>query len=109
MAGMLLAFAFLLTGQLLFAQGKQVSGVVNDAFGPVIGASVVEKGTTNGVITDLDGNFKLTVSGESAILQISYVGYQTQEIAVAGKSAFSVMMKEDSEMLEEVVVVGYGA
>lgn len=106
---MLLAVCLLLAGQQLFAQGKQVNGVVNDAFGPVIGASVVEKGTTNGVITDLDGNFKLTVSSESVILQISYVGYQTQEIAVAGKTSFNIQMKEDSEMLEEVVVVGYGA
>ncbi len=109
LAGMLLALAFMLTVQQLFAQSKQVSGVVNDAFGPVIGASVVEKGTTNGVITDLEGNFKLTVSGENATLQISYVGYQTQEIPVAGKTSFNILMKEDSEMLEEVVVVGYGA
>ena len=100
---MLLAVCLLLAEQQLFAQGKQVNGVVNDAFGPVIGASVVEKGTTNGVITDLDGNFKLTVSSESVILQISYVGYQTQEIAVAGKTSFNI------QMLEEVVVVGYGA
>ncbi|WP_373835465.1 carboxypeptidase-like regulatory domain-containing protein, partial [Bacteroides heparinolyticus] len=99
---MLLALAFMLTVQQLFAQSKQVSGVVNDAFGPVIGASVVEKGTTNGVITDLEGNFKLTVSGENATLQISYVGYQTQEIPVAGKTSFNILMKEDSEMLEEV-------
>lgn len=109
LAGILLTLAFLLTGQLLFAQGKQISGVVNDAFGPVIGASVLEKGTSNGVITDLDGNFKLTVSNDNAVLLISYVGYKTQEIPVAGKTSFSIMMKEDSEMLEEVVVVGYGA
>lgn len=108
-AGLLLTLAFLLTGQLLFAQGKQISGVVNDAFGPVIGASVLEKGTSNGVITDLDGNFKLTVSNDNAVLLVSYVGYKTQEIPVAGKTSFSIMMKEDSEMLEEVVVVGYGA
>lgn len=109
LAGILLTLAFLLTGQLLFAQGKQISGVVNDAFGPVIGASVLEKGTSNGVITDLDGNFKLTVSNDNAVLLVSYVGYKTQEIPVAGKTSFSIMMKEDSEMLEEVVVVGYGA
>lgn len=109
LAGLLLTLAFLLTGQLLFAQGKQISGVVNDAFGPVIGASVLEKGTSNGVITDLDGNFKLTVSNDNAVLLVSYVGYKTQEIPVAGKTSFSIMMKEDSEMLEEVVVVGYGA
>lgn len=98
-----------LATQTALAQSKQVSGVVSDALGPVIGASVLEKGTANGVITDLDGNFKLTVSGENAILQISYVGYTTQEIATKGKTSFRITLKEDSEMLEEVVVVGYGA
>ena len=73
LAGMLLAFAFLLTGQMLFAQSKQVTGVVKDATGEtVIGASVLEKGTTNnGTITDFDGNFKLTVSNPNATLLIS--------------------------------------
>ena len=88
---------------------KQVSGVVTDGTGEtVIGASVLEKGTTNGTITDLDGRFILTVS-ENAVLQISYVGYTTQEVPVQGKTTFSITLKEDSEMLEEVVVVGYGA
>ena len=111
LAGMLLAFAFLLTGQMLFAQSKQVTGVVKDATGEtVIGASVLEKGTTNnGTITDFDGNFKLTVSNPNATLLISFVGYQTQEISLNGKSSIVVTLKEDSEMLEEVVVVGYGA
>ena len=109
LASMLLAFVFLLAGQMLFAQSKQVTGVVKDVTGEtVIGASVVEKGTTNGTITDFDGNFKLTV-GDKAVLQISFVGYQTQEINTAGKASFVVTLKEDSEMLEEVVVVGYGA
>lgn len=108
--GMLLTLTFLLTGQTLFAQSKQVTGVVKDATGEtVIGASVLEKGTTNGVITDLDGNFNLTVSKNNAILQISYVGYQTQEVNVSGKTSIIVTLKEDSEMLDEVVVVGYGA
>lgn len=92
-----------------WAQTKQVSGVVIDGTGEtVIGASVLEKGTTNGTITDLDGKFILTV-GENAVLQISYVGYTTQEIPVQGKTSFNITLKEDSEMLEEVVVVGYGA
>ena len=111
LAGMLLAFAFLLTGQMLFAQSKQVTGVVKDATGEtVIGASVLEKGTTNnGTITDFDGNFKLTVGNPNATLQISFVGYQTQEVSLNGKNSIVVTLKEDSEMLEEVVVVGYGA
>ena len=86
-----------------------MTGVVKDATGEtVIGASVVEKGTTNGVITDFDGVFKLTVS-ENAVLQISYIGYQTQEVKVAGKTTLDITLREDTEMLEEVVVVGYGA
>lgn len=100
----------LLAGMNAWAQTtKQVSGVVTDGTGEtVIGASVLEKGTTNGTITDLDGRFILTVS-ENAVLQISYVGYTTQEVPVQGKTTFSITLKEDSEMLEEVVVVGYGA
>lgn len=92
-----------------WAQTKQVSGVVTDGTGEtVIGASVLEKGTTNGTITDLDGKFILTVN-DNAVLQISYVGYTTQEVPVKGKTSFNITLKEDSEMLEEVVVVGYGA
>jgi hypothetical protein len=91
---------FRITGQILSAEDNL----------PVIGVSVVEKGTTNGVITDLDGNFKLTVSNvEKAVLQISYVGYKTQEISVNGKTLLEVVLKEDTELLDEVVVVGYGA
>lgn len=99
----------LLAGMNAWAQTKQVSGVVTDGTGEtVIGASILEKGTTNGTITDLDGKFILTVN-ENAVLQISYVGYTTQEVPVKGKTSFNITLKEDSEMLEEVVVVGYGA
>ena len=106
--GMLLTLALILIGQVAQAQSKQVTGVVKDE--TVIGASVLEKGTpSNGTITDMDGNFKLTVSNGNATLQISFVGYQTQEISLNGKSSIAVTLKEDSEMLEEVVVVGYGA
>lgn len=105
----LLMLVLILIGTSVFAQTKQVTGVVKDATGEtVIGASVVEKGTTNGVITDFDGVFKLTVS-EDAVLQISYIGYQTQEVKVAGKTTLDITLREDTEMLEEVVVVGYGA
>ena len=105
----LLMLVLILIGTSVFAQTKQVTGVVKDATGEtVIGASVVEKGTTNGVITDFDGVFKLTVS-ENAVLQISYIGYQPQEVKVAGKTTLDITLREDTEMLEEVVVVGYGA
>ncbi len=91
-----------------FAQNKTVKGTVNDNMGPVIGASVLVKGTTNGVITDLDGNFTLSDVPQNGTLQISYVGYKTQDVSVAGKSVLSILLQEDTEMLEEVVVVGYG-
>lgn len=108
MPRMLVLFAFVLIGTCIWGQTKQIKGVVLDANGEsVIGASVVEKGTTNGIITDLDGNFQLTV-GENAVLQISFVGYKSQEINTAGKQTFTITLQEDSEVLEEVVVVGYG-
>lgn len=85
----------------------RISGKVVDANGePVIGASVAEKGTTNGVITDFDGNFVLNVSLGSKI-SVSYVGYGTQEFAVGDKRTFNIVMKEDSELLDEVVVMAY--
>ena len=91
-----------------FSQNITVKGVVKDATGEsVIGASVVQKGTSNGIITDIDGNFTLNVPSNSTIV-ISFVGYKTQEVPVAGKTQINVTMKEDTEMLDEVVVVGYG-
>lgn len=108
-AGLLLMLAFLTIGQTLQAQSKQVTGVVKDNTGEtIIGASVLEKGTSNGTITDLDGNFSINVSNDNAILQISFVGYQTQEINVQGKTFITTIMMEDSEVLDEVVIVGYG-
>ena len=88
-------------------QQIQVAGVVNDAMGPVIGASVLEKGTTNGVITDFDGRFALNVR-QGATLVISYVGYKTQEVKVVAGKEISVLLAEDTETLDEVVVVGFG-
>ena len=86
---------------------KKVTGVVSDSQGPVIGASVVEKGTTNGVVTDFDGNFTLEVKS-GATLVISYIGYTTQEIAIGNQTTFNVTLEEDNNSLDEVVVVGYG-
>lgn len=86
----------------------KIAGKVIDEQGEgVIGANVMEKGTTNGTITDLDGKFYLEVSGKS-ILQVSYIGFNTQEIQVNGQKLFTVRMTEDSQSLDEVVVVGYG-
>lgn len=74
----------------------------------VIGASVYEKGTTNGTVTDFDGNYTLTVNNKNSTLVISFIGYKTLEIPLAGKSVINAELQEDSEMLDEVVVTGYG-
>ena len=92
----------------MLAQTKQINGVVVDEKGePVIGASVQVKGTTTGTITDFDGLFALTVSADAKTLVISYVGMQTQEVAITG-SNLRVTMRENSEVIQEVVVTGYG-
>mgnify|MGYP000773942750 CR=1 FL=1 len=87
-------------------QAKKITGTVTDAMGPVIGANVLEKGTTNGVITDIDGNFSLQASLNSTIV-ISYIGYVTQEIPVNHVKG-TIRLKEDTQTLDEVVVVGFG-
>jgi TonB-linked SusC/RagA family outer membrane protein len=100
---------FLACFSLTVSAQKRVSGTVLDASGEtVIGANVVEKGTTNGTSTDSDGKFALTV-GDNAVLQISYIGYVTQEIKVGSQTNLSVTLAEESQTLEEVVVVGYGS
>ena len=87
---------------------KKITGKVTDQNGEaVIGASVVEKGTTNGIMTDMDGNFTLEV-GDAAVVQISYIGYRTKEVSVTGKNHFLVQLLEDMQALDEVVVVGFG-
>jgi len=98
---------FLLQSTFAWAQTK-VSGVVTDANGePLIGVSVVEKGTTNGGITDLDGRFSVNVA-QGKTLRFSYIGYATQEVVVKG-STMKVVLEEDTKMLDDVVVIGYGA
>ena len=92
----------------MMAQTKTITGVVVDATGePVIGASVLEVGTTNGTITDVDGNFTIQVP-VGAKLDVSYIGYKTQQIVVGVPNIYKVVLKEDAEMLDEVVVTGYG-
>lgn len=86
------------------------SGRVLDSAGdPVIGASIMEKGTSNGIVTDLDGNFKLKVSSAKATLVISYIGYETVELSATNKRLSTITLQEDNAQLDEVVVVGYGA
>lgn len=89
-------------------QDKTITGVVKDANGePIIGANIMVKGTTNGTITDMDGNFTLQCPS-NAILVISYIGFTEQEISVNGKNEIVISLKEDSQELDELVVVGYG-
>ena len=87
--------------------GKRITGKVLDNTGePVIGASVTVKGTTNGTITDMDGNF--TLDNASGTLVVSFIGYSPVEVTIGGKTSFTITLREDDELLDEVVVVGYG-
>ena len=92
----------------IFAQQITVQGVVKDQTGEtVIGASVMEKGTTNGTITGIDGDFSLNMSSNGTLV-VPFVGYKTQEVQVKGQKQLQVVLSEDAEMLDEVVVIGYG-
>ena len=97
---------FLSLGFSLFAQTR-VSGVVKDNQGPVVGVSIIEKGTTNGTMTGPDGTFALTVR-PGATLVITSIGYKDQEITVGTRTSFDILLEEDAELLEETVVIGYG-
>ncbi len=103
----LLTLAFI-CGGLAHAQQISVSGTVTDASGePIIGATVMAEGTANGTSTDLDGNYSITADA-LGMLKFSYVGYTTQSIAIEGRSVINVTMTESAELLDELVVVGYG-
>ncbi len=98
----------LFLGFTMFAQ-KRVTGVVNDSQNlPVPGVTIMEKGTTNGVISDANGNFSLEVAGDASVLVFSFVGMQTQEVTVGAQTRLTVNMKEMVSDLDEVVVIGYG-
>ncbi|MDR1675783.1 MAG: TonB-dependent receptor [Tannerella sp.] len=97
-------------GMIAQQQGRQITGTVVDVNGePVIGANILEKGTTNGIVTDVDGNFSLNVAN-NAVLQVSFIGYITQEISVLSLSGelLAIKLIEDSQALDEIVVIGYG-
>ncbi len=92
------------------SQQLQVSGTITDENGtPLPGASILEKGTTNGTTTDFDGIFAIQVSDSNAILVISYIGFTTQEVIVNGQTSISILLKEDAAALDEVVITGYTA
>ena len=103
--------SFMLLSGIVLAQNgmKDIKGTICDESGePIIGASVIVKGTSNGTISDLDGKFTLSVS-DKAVIEISFVGYETQEIKMnTSKTDFKIVLRDDAELLEEVVVVGYG-
>ena len=99
----ILSFLLLTASIVMYAQ-QEITGTVTDAMGPIIGATVMEKGTTNGTVTDFDGNFKLKVK-PGTVLVFSYIGYQSQELPA--QDGMTVTMKEDSQTLNEVVVTGY--
>ena len=101
-----MVFLTVLCTSLTYSQ--DVSGTVSDASGPLPGASILVKGTTNGAQTDLDGKFTIRNVGANAVLVFSYIGLKAQEVNVAGKTSVKVILKEDSAELNEVIVVGYG-
>ena len=99
----LLSFLSLMLCTIMYAQ-SEITGTVNDAMGPVIGATVMEKGTSNGTVTDFDGNFTIKVEAGKTLV-FSYIGYLSQELPA--QDGMQVMMKDDALMVEEVVVTGY--
>ncbi len=95
-----------LTG--VYPQNGVISGIVTDVLGSVSEASVIVKGTTNGIITDGNGKFTLDGIRHGDIIQISFIGYVTQEVTYSGQSVLRVDLREDSQALNEVIVIGYG-
>ncbi len=98
----------LLCTTLGFSQTKTITGTISDASGFIPGVNIVAKGTTNGVVTDFDGNYQISNITSDAILVFSYLGYKTVEIVVGQQDTINVSMEEDAQALDEVVVVGYG-
>lgn len=96
-------------GQADAQNAVQISGKVSDSQGALPGVSIVEKGTNNGTVSGADGSFNLQVGSASATLTISNVGYVSQEVSVAGKTSFEIVLAEDQKTLNEVVVIGYGS
>ena len=109
-AFMLLVISFWCASAIQAQTGSQITGKVVDASGELAGVSVVVKGTTNGVTTNMDGEFKLGNVKSGDVLKFSFVGYKTQEVKVGNKKRFDIVMEEDAQTLEEVTVVavGYG-
>jgi hypothetical protein len=108
-AKLVLFYLFSLSLVVTNAQDVTISGVINDLNGnPMLGANIVELGTVNGTMADVNGNFSLDADNAQGTLVISFVGYLTQEIPLEGRTTIEVTLVEDTEDLEEVVVIGYG-
>jgi len=107
---LLIIVSVLLSVNLAFSQDLVVTGVITDGVtGETIpGATVLQKGTGNGTVTDFDGKFKLSISGDNPVLVVSFVGYETQEVTVGNQTNFTIVLQEESTQLTEVVVIGYG-
>ena len=102
----LFTMIFMLSG--IVCSMAQISGTVVDNEGiPIIGANIIEEGTTNGTVTDIDGKFTLEIA-DNAVLRVSYIGYLEQTIETKGRTTINITLLEDTQALEEVVVVGYG-
>ncbi len=97
---------FLLIGSFIYAQS--VTGTVSDTSGPLPGVNILVKGTTTGTQTDFDGNYTLDNVPSDAVIVYSFIGYKTQEISVSGQSVINILMEEDTSVLDEVIVIGYG-
>ena len=104
----LMIFLLLMCSTLVFGQGRTVTGVVIDASGPIIGANVLVKGTTNGSVTNLDGQFSISNVQPNAVLQVSYIGYIPYETNIGNQTNVTITILEDVAALEEIVVIGYG-
>ena len=107
LAGICMAALFGFAPNAYAQSTKTITGVVNDSYGPVVGATVLEQGTSNGVATDIDGNFTIKVKPDATIV-VSYIGFTTQEIKITNQTTLNITLTENFETLDEVVVVGYG-
>ncbi|MEI7504295.1 MAG: TonB-dependent receptor plug domain-containing protein, partial [Paludibacter sp.] len=103
----ILLLSVLFLGTSLYAQKSIVKGVVSDSNGPLIGVTVMEKGTKAGTLTDIKGNFSINCSNNGSLI-ISYLGYETQTVAIAGRNKIEIELKDKTQNLDEIVVVGYG-
>ena len=106
---LLLLLLALFGGQVVYAQGITIKGKVSDDKEPLMGVTIQVKGTSKATATDLDGNYTISVPDKKSVLVFSYIGYQKQSIEVGNKTVINVKMQDDSKLLDEVVVIGYGS